>query len=298
MALHGHCHVLQDFAAGAPKHELAEPGVAVAAHHDQVGAEIGGAVKEIVTDLDAGSHGLGGLALDPVSCQRSRDLAVGCPSCLVWIDRQDADGLGRLKNGKRVEYRAYSLPSTIPGHQNAFPARREASRVWDNDRRPPALKGEALRKIEQQMEIPRLVRLAGDDEISRAGLVEDGFGGPGMIARRLDHAPLGDDRPAGGRFLEGGGNPFALVPKGLAPALDQPPAVMRHRSDEARRHHVETDEVSLVLVGDVGGHVNELTDASLVVEVYEDGPVGHGRSSMDLREPRPGSCRTLDVDCS
>ena len=74
---HRHRHVLQDTAAGAAEHELAEAGAAVGAHDEQVGAEVGQTRQQLVAGFELGADRARHLALDAMSRQRRGELAAG-----------------------------------------------------------------------------------------------------------------------------------------------------------------------------------------------------------------------------
>ena len=68
----GHGHVLEKMARGPSQHQLPQPGVAIGAADDEVGADIGRVGEKHVTHRDVGAASLGGGRVDAVTGEVER----------------------------------------------------------------------------------------------------------------------------------------------------------------------------------------------------------------------------------
>ena len=67
-------HAFEDRARHPAEHQLADPRMAVSAHHEQIGTQISGARQEHVGDLDTAGNGRFDMRIDAVASQIKRDV--------------------------------------------------------------------------------------------------------------------------------------------------------------------------------------------------------------------------------
>ena len=107
--------------AGTAEHELAQARMAVAAHHQQIGALVLRLQQERLADVGVRSHGLGRLALDAMAGQRRqcrRRHVADHVALALRVDPGDLDLPGATQQRQGVERRARRLAATIPSHQH------------------------------------------------------------------------------------------------------------------------------------------------------------------------------------
>jgi hypothetical protein len=94
----GHRHAAQHRARRAAQQHFAHAGMTISAHHDEIGAEVGGTRQQHLPDRQTGGHGPFDLRLDGVARQMQRDVCTGqfavSVRSLARIDRQHGHQVG------------------------------------------------------------------------------------------------------------------------------------------------------------------------------------------------------------
>ena len=126
-------HLLQHVRRRTPKDEFAYPGVAIGAHHQQVGSEVDGPHLESLTGGQACRWKSFRGRLDAMARESRRKLGTwdgACSlQCLLRVNPRNGDSFGLLQERNRIERCPGSLSCAVPTDEDTATKSFEARRI-------------------------------------------------------------------------------------------------------------------------------------------------------------------------
>jgi hypothetical protein len=168
----------QQVACHAAQHALAHPGVTVAAHHEQVAFQRGGAVQQGIGEMPGGLDLLD-VCLDAVPQQPVVHLA-GAQRALgtgvAFPKKRNQGDFGCLAQQRQcMVHGDRGLPAAVPGHQDPVQRTVEAAGARNDEHGPSRLQHHLFGELAHRVvDNGAFVGLAHDDEVAGAAKADHG----------------------------------------------------------------------------------------------------------------------------
>ena len=170
-------HLLQHVRRRTPKDEFAYPGVAIGAHHQQVGSEVDGPHLESLTGGQACRWKSFRGRLDAMARESRRKLGTwdgACSlQCLLRVNPRNGDSFGLLQERNRIERCPGRLSCAVPTDEDTATKSFEARRSRDQQEWSPEPHDETFDEIKLDTEAFASVHLAGNDEVRDHAMLDD-----------------------------------------------------------------------------------------------------------------------------
>ncbi len=153
---------------------IAHSRAAVGAHHEEVGAEVGGARQHRVADLDVVAARLDCLGAHAVARQMGGDIRAGQMAMVARVDAEDDHAPGPLEHGKGGMERPRRLAAAVPGDEHASAHHRIRSDVGHDDGRPARVEHDLLGELDEEPALGAFRRRLADDADVGVAQVEGG----------------------------------------------------------------------------------------------------------------------------
>jgi hypothetical protein len=178
---------------GTAEHELAQAGMAVAAHHEQISSLGNRLLREVAANIGVLGHALCGTALNAMARQGGTDVGLCRVRRKGGLVRRESDYcniLGLLQMRDCIEHRPGRFPTLIPCNQYSACRCRTQTVVRDHQHWTSAAKHERIVDIQVRGLRPSAILLSHDHKIDRPGRGHYDIGERSAVSILL--APLGD----------------------------------------------------------------------------------------------------------